>query len=189
MIKQNELELANTIFKIQPKKVDSSFCFLLFVQSFNYSYLWNQLSNLCGVFTKLKPKQYLNRKYQKIKNHIFSTSHSFCLIASHLLLHISGIKNFNFEYNRPLTAKLRWCLFSSVSHVSNRLELHNNNWASGSKHPGSIWKWRLQWRSSGSPIERSVAHGTLIDAPRYPSPWHFNARGTKNAVYYATTRA
>ena len=37
---------------------------------------------------------------------------------------------------RPLTAKLRWCLFSSVSHVSDRLELHNNNWASGSKHPG-----------------------------------------------------
>ena len=31
---------------------------------------------------------------------------------------------------------------------------------------GSVWKWRFQWRSSGSPIERSVAHGTLISAPR-----------------------
>ena len=37
--------------------------------------------------------------------------------------------------------------------------------------PGSVWKWRLQWRSSGSPMERSVAHGTLIDAPRYASAW------------------
>ena len=32
---------------------------------------------------------------------------------------------------------------------------------------GSVWKWRLQWRNSGSPIERSVAHGTLISVPRY----------------------
>ena len=36
---------------------------------------------------------------------------------------------------------------------------------------GSVWKWRLQWRSSGSPMERSVAHGTLIDSPRYVSAW------------------
>ena len=71
MNKQNELELANTVFKIQPNKADSFFCFLLFVQSFNCLYLWNQLPNLCGVFTKLKPKQYPNRKCQKNKNHIF----------------------------------------------------------------------------------------------------------------------
>ena len=67
VIKQNESELANTVFKIQPNKADSFFCFLLFVQSFNCLYLWNQLSNLCGVFTKLKPKQYPNRKCQKTK--------------------------------------------------------------------------------------------------------------------------
>ena len=36
---------------------------------------------------------------------------------------------------------------------------------------GSVWKWGLQWRSSGSPMERSVAHGTLIDSPRYASAW------------------
>ena len=36
---------------------------------------------------------------------------------------------------------------------------------------GSVWKWRLQWRNSGSPIEWSVAHGTLISAPRYASAW------------------
>ena len=35
----------------------------------------------------------------------------------------------------------------------------------------SVWKWRLQWRNSGSPIERYVAHGTLISAPRYASAW------------------
>ena len=59
---ENESELANTVFKIQPNKADSFFCFLLFVQSFNRLY---QLPNLCGVFTKLKPKQYPNRKCQK----------------------------------------------------------------------------------------------------------------------------
>ena len=74
VIKQNGLELANTVFKIQPNKADSFFCFWLFVQSFNCLYLWNQLSNLCGIFTKLKPKEYPNRKCQKKKkkkNNIF----------------------------------------------------------------------------------------------------------------------
>ena len=82
VIKQNESELANTVFKIQPNKADSFFCFLLLVQSFNCLYLWNQLPNLCGVFTKLKPEQYQiwhNRKCQKT---YFLTSDSFCLIAS-----------------------------------------------------------------------------------------------------------
>ena len=68
VIKQNESELTNTIFKIQPNKADSFFCFLLFVQSFNCSCLWNQLPNLCRVFTKLKPEQYSNRKCPKKKN-------------------------------------------------------------------------------------------------------------------------
>ena len=36
---------------------------------------------------------------------------------------------------------------------------------------GSIWKWCLQWHNSGSQIERSVAHGTPISAPRYASAW------------------
>ena len=72
VIKQNESELANTVFKIQQNKADSFFCFLLFVQSLNCLYLSNQLLNLCGVFTKLKPKQlYPNRKCQKTKKHIF----------------------------------------------------------------------------------------------------------------------
>ena len=71
MIKQNESELANTPFKIQPNKADSFVCFLLFVQSFNCLYLWNQLPNLSGVFTKLKPKQYPNRKCPKKPKIIF----------------------------------------------------------------------------------------------------------------------
>ena len=53
-------------------------------------YLWNQLPNLCGVFTKLKPKQYPNRKCQKKKKIIFSTSDWFCLIVSHILLLCTG---------------------------------------------------------------------------------------------------
>ena len=71
MIKQNESQLANTVFEIQQNKADSFFCFLLFVQSFNCLYLWNQLPNLCGIFTKLKPKQYPNRKCQKNKHYFF----------------------------------------------------------------------------------------------------------------------
>ena len=67
VIKQIEWELTNTIFKIQPNKANNFFCFLLFVQSTNRLYLWNQLPNLCGVFAKLKPKQYHNRKCQKKK--------------------------------------------------------------------------------------------------------------------------
>ena len=42
VIKQNESELANTAFKIKPNKAYSFFCVLLFVQSFNCLYLWNQ---------------------------------------------------------------------------------------------------------------------------------------------------
>ena len=90
VIKQNESEFTNNVFKIQPNKTNNFFCFWLFVQSFSCSYLWNQLPSLSGVFTKLKPKQlYPNRKCQKNNNHIFLTSDSFCLIASHFLCSIS----------------------------------------------------------------------------------------------------
>ena len=51
------------------------------------------------------------------------------------------------------------------------LELHNKYLGFWNSTSGPVWKWRLKWRNSGSPIERSVAHGTLIDAPRYPYPW------------------
>ena len=56
VIKQNESEVANTVFKIQLNKAISFFCFLLFLQSFNWLYLQNQLPSYHGVFTKLKRK-------------------------------------------------------------------------------------------------------------------------------------
>ena len=63
---------------IHPNKADSFYCFLLFVQSFNCLYLWDQLPNLCGVFTKLNPKQYL------IENAYFSTSDSFFILLDRI---------------------------------------------------------------------------------------------------------
>ena len=56
VIKQNESDVANTVFKIQLNKATSFFCFLLFLQSFNSLYLQNQLPNYHKVFTQLNPK-------------------------------------------------------------------------------------------------------------------------------------
>ena len=89
-------------------------------------------------------------------------------------------------FSRPLTAKLRWCLFSSVSHVSGRLELHNNN--SGSKHPGpsesDVYSDVVQETRSNDLLHTARLLIRLV------TPLHDNnARGTKYAVYYATTRA
>ena len=39
-------------------------------------------------------------------------------------------------WQRNPAAKLCWCSLSSVPHVSDRLELHNNNWAFRTLHPG-----------------------------------------------------
>ena len=50
VIKQNESELTNTVFKIQPNKADSFFCLLLHVQSFNCLYLLNQLPSPISFF-------------------------------------------------------------------------------------------------------------------------------------------
>ena len=88
---------------------------------------------------------------------------------------------------RPLTAKLRWCLFSSVSHVSDRLELHNNNWASGSKHPGpsesDVYSDVVQEAQSNDLLHTATARLLMrLDTPLHDK----NARGTKYAVYYAS---
>ena len=40
-------------FKIQPNKAEDVICFLLFLASFNCSYLWNQLTNFNEVFCKI----------------------------------------------------------------------------------------------------------------------------------------
>ena len=39
VIKQNQLEVGNIDFKTQPNKAESVFCFLLFLESFNCSYI------------------------------------------------------------------------------------------------------------------------------------------------------
>ena len=87
--------------------------------------------------------------------------------------------------HRPLTAKLCWCLFSSVSHVSDRLELHNNNWASGSKHPGpsesDVYSDVIQEAQSND-LLHTARLLMRLDTPLHDN----NARGTKYAVYYVS---
>ena len=98
-----------TVFKIQPNKADSFFCFLLFVQSFSCVYLSNQSPNLCGVFSKLKPKQYPDRKCKKKpnnNNNKILTSDSFCLIASHIINTV--LKNKHPEASCLRNTKMTW---------------------------------------------------------------------------------
>ena len=90
VIKQNESELANTVFQIQPNKAYSFFCFLLFLQSFNCLYILNQLPNLFRVFNKLKPIQYPSRKCQKNKIHIFWLQTHFAW-SHHILWLLCGV--------------------------------------------------------------------------------------------------
>ena len=96
-----------------------SYCFS-FVQSFNCLYLWNQLPNLCGVFTKLKPKQYLNRKWKKKKkkNHIFGLQTHF-VWSYHI-----------FIFPEYLGPTFNFCQLWAAKHmdtvISNRIELSIN---------------------------------------------------------------
>ena len=55
---------------------------------------------------------------------------------------------------RSQTVKLRWCPFSSVLHVSDRLELHNNNLASRTLHSG-LSELDLTWLMSSGVLELS----------------------------------
>ena len=82
---------------------------------------------------------------------------------------------------RPLTANLRWRPFSSVPHVSDRLELHNNNRASWILHPGP----------SESDVVQEARWNDLLHTARLlirlDTPLHGNnARGAIYAVYYAS---
>ena len=104
------------------------------------------------------------------------------------VLKLSWNTRYPCHHTRPLTAKLRWCLFSSVSHVSDRLELHNNNWASGSQHPGpsesDVYSDVVQEARSND-----LLHTTRL-LMRLDTPLHDNnARGTKYAVYYANAHS
>ena len=90
-----------------------------------------------------------------------------------------------FDRVRPLTANLRWRPFSSVPHVSDRLELQNNNRASWILHPGpsesdvySDVVQEAQWND--------LLHTARL-LMRLDTPLHGNnARCTKYAVYYAS---
>ena len=85
----------------------------------------------------------------------------------------------------PPTAKLRWRPYSSVPHVSDPLELHNNNWASWILHPGptksDVYSDVIQEAQSNDLLH------TLRLSVRLDTPLHGNnARGAKYAVYYAS---
>ena len=87
--------------------------------------------------------------------------------------------------NRPLTAKLRWRPFSSVPHVSDRLELHNNNWASWILHPGlsesDVYSDVIQEAQSND-LLHMVRLLMRLDMSLHGN----NARSAKYAVYYAS---
>ena len=87
--------------------------------------------------------------------------------------------------SRPLTANLRWSPFSSVPHVSDHLELHNNNWASGILHPGpsesDVYSDVIQETQSND-LLHTVRLLMCLDTPLQGN----NARGAKYAVYYAS---
>ena len=69
--------------------------------------------------------------------------------------------------------------------VSDRLELHNNNWASGSKHPGpsesDVYSDLIQEAQSND-LLHTARLLIRLDTPLHDN----NARGTKYAVYYAS---
>ena len=74
---------------------------------------------------------------------------------------------------------------SSVPHVSDRLELHNNNWAPGSQHPGpsesDVYSDVVQEARSNY-LLHVVRLSVRLDTPLHGN----NARGTKYAVYCAS---
>ena len=68
---------------------------------------------------------------------------------------------------------------SSVSHVSDRLELLNNNWASGSQHPGpsesDVYSDVIQEARSNSDLLHTVRLSVRLDTPMHGN----NARDAK----------
>ena len=89
---------------------------------------------------------------------------------------------------RPLTANLRWRPFSSVPHVSDRLELDNNNRASWFLHPGSsesdVYSDVVQEARWNDLLHTARLLTWLM---RLDTPLHGNnAGGAKYAVYYTS---
>ena len=59
-------------------------CFLLFLQHFNFLYLWNPLINFNGVCCKMKFSKMYTIIWSTNENWIWLTSDSFCLILSNV---------------------------------------------------------------------------------------------------------
>ena len=82
-------------------------CFVsLFVQSFNCLYLWNQLPNLCGIFIKLKPKQYLietAKKKQKSFFFLFRTHFAWLHHSCWTCYWVCTRRNFSQSYAKIFT--------------------------------------------------------------------------------------
>ena len=71
VIKQNESKVANTVFKIQPNKADSLFCFLLFVQSLTVCIFETNCPISVGFSLNLSLNNTLLENAKKPNNHIF----------------------------------------------------------------------------------------------------------------------
>ena len=103
------------------------------------------------------------------------------VLRSLTLVYICG---FTTTLSRPLTAKLRWRLFSSVPHASDRLELHNNR-ASWILHPGpsesDVYSDVVQEARSND-LLHTARLLMRLDMPLHGN----NARGAQYAVYYAS---
>ena len=98
------------------------------------------------------------------------------------LRHADENKHFSRE-NRPLTAKLRWCPFSSVSHVRPPgVAQQQYYWASWTLYLGSS-------ESSETPSNYLLHTVRLSMCPDISWDMHLcgsNSRGAKYAVYYAS---
>ena len=93
------------------------------------------------------------------------------LVGQHIALWTIGA-----SYIRLLTAKLCWCPFSSVPHVSDHLELHINNWASWTLHRVCLKVQEAQLNYLLHTVHLSMRSDMPV--------WGSNARGAKYAVYY-----
>ena len=74
---------------------------------------------------------------------------------------------------------------SSVPHVSDRLELHNNNWASGSQHPGPSESYVFSdvvQEARSNDLLHTARLSVRLDTPLHGN----NAIGAKYAVFYAS---
>ena len=85
------------------------------------------------------------------------------------------------DYSQAPDSETSLMPVSSVPHVSDRLELLNNNWASGSQHPGpsesDVFSDVVQEARSND-LLHTARLSVRLDTPLHGN----NARGAKHAV-------